>query len=54
MHLAKKDVISVRYFLTMEEILVLVVIDSYDVYLEVGKEKKSILLKLKDNFLLIL
>ncbi len=33
----------------MEEIHVLAVIDSYDVYLEVGKGKKSILLKLKDE-----
>jgi len=49
MHLAKKDVIFVKYFYTMKENLVLVVIDSYDAYLEVGKEKKSILLKLTDE-----
>jgi hypothetical protein len=38
----------------MREIRVHVVIDNYDVYLEVEKEKKIIFCKLKDDFLLVL
>jgi hypothetical protein len=41
----KKDVIFVRCLWTMKEIRVHVAIDSYDVYLEVEKEKKIILFK---------